>query len=45
MDVVLVSLHYVYAEIGVKFDNGEYFFDGALHLSFNQPLPVFAYKD
>lgn len=45
MDMVLVGLHYVNAEIGAEFDDGEYFFNGVLHSSFQQPFPILADKD
>lgn len=45
MDVVLVSLHYVYVEIRTQFDNGEDFLDDILHRPFEKTFPVFTDKD
>ena len=45
MDVVLVRLHYVYAEIGAQFNDRENLFDSALHCSFQQTFPVLADED
>ena len=45
MDVILVSLHYVDAEIGALFYGREYLFDDVLHSVLKQTLPVLADED
>ena len=40
MDVVLVSLHYVYAEIGTLLYGWEYLFDYVLNFAHEQLFPL-----